>query len=436
MKVIGEIKKISVEKLARLKLNKKRKIKNVIKFSWIIEFYLEDEKKFNDEKNIFLAINQNGIIAIFSLIIFNNKTSLIKEEKEKSYELIKTEKIEGFKSIKVTKLRKLFKRKENDNYFIINSMNSNEFGKAYIINIKENDVVDVKERYKIEIIQEIKDVNGLYTSIEFTYKYKTYFLNFYNIFFLWKHNPETNQIEKNMIENQNQINDRDQTYNYGPLIYEESKKLFIIQCFAPKSIIEFYRLIEDNDNFTFDKIEKIIEFKKEENTLKNNNNYFIYKNKYLLLSSGKMENKTSGGIYIIDLDLFEKKYFHRFSECVSINSIIPTKISNTIIVSSIFNYKNFFFDKSAKQKEKNGKNNNFNNNKLYRRKLLSIEIKEEENSKISLNINKYLEGGQFYFINCQKLFLNSYFFTSIYKIYSLIKYLDDGKFIQYFQLNN
>ena len=435
LEVIGEIKKIAFEKLAKSIFNKKVKNTKAIKFSWIIEFYLEEEKKFIDDKNIFLAINQNGIIAIFSLIIFNNKTTLIKEEKEKSYELIKIEKISDFKAIKVTKLRKLLKVKENDNYFIINSMNSNEFGKAYIINIKENNTINIKERYKIEIIQEIKDVNGLYTSMEFTYGDENFLLNFYNIFYIWKHNSETSEIEKKIIENQNQINDRDQSYNYGPLIYEESRKLFIIQCFSPKSIIEFYKIIEEKDNFSFDKVDKIIEFEKEENTLKNNNNYYIYKNKYLLLSSGKMENSTSGGIYIIDLELFKKKSFHRFTQCVSINSIIPSKISNVIIVSSIFNYKKYWIDKSKKQKEKNGNNIKSNTKNVNRGKLLSIEIKEENNI-ITLNINKNIEGGQFYFINCQKLFLNSYFFTSIYKTNSLIKYLEDGKFIQYFQLNN
>ena len=96
--------------------------------------------------------------------------------------------------------------------------------------------------------------------MEFTYGDETFLLNFYNIFYIWSHNSETSEIEKNIIENQNQINDRDQSYNYGPLIYEESRKLFIIQCFAPKSIIEFYKLIEENDNFSFDKIEKIIYF--------------------------------------------------------------------------------------------------------------------------------------------------------------------------------
>ena len=133
LEVIGEIKKIAFEKLAKSMFNKKIKNTKSIKFSWIIEFYPEEEKKFIDDKNIFLAINEKGIIAIFSLIIFNNKTSLMKEEKEKSYELIKIEKISDLKAIKITKLRKLLKAKENDNYFIINSMNSNEFGKAYII---------------------------------------------------------------------------------------------------------------------------------------------------------------------------------------------------------------------------------------------------------------------------------------------------------------
>ena len=42
-------------------------------------------------------------------------------------------------------------------------MNSDQLGKALIINITENDNnINIKEKYEIKIVQSIKDVNGLY----------------------------------------------------------------------------------------------------------------------------------------------------------------------------------------------------------------------------------------------------------------------------------
>ena len=46
--------------------------------------------------------------------------------------------------------------------------------------------------------------------------------------------------------------------------------------------------------------------------------------------------------------------------------------------------------------------------------IISLEIKED-NKKILLDIKNYLDGEDFYFINCPKLFMDEYFFGSIYK---------------------
>ena len=397
------------------------------KFNWIIHFYLEEEIKSDDERNIFIATNLKGIISIFSIFFFKNQKTMSNKEKENTYEIIKTEKIDCSNLIKITKLKKLFKTKACDNYFIINSMNSPEFGQAVIINIIEKFDInsDIKEKYEIKIIQIIKEVNGLLTSIEFNYRENTYLINFYRNFYLWKYNSETNQIEK--YNKENQINDDNKTYNYGTLIYEASKKLFIIQCFLPKSIIEFYNLIEENDNFSFNKIDKIIEFKEGEDVLKNNINYFIYKNKYLLLCSGKNKNNLSSGIYLIDLEKFELLYIQRFPKYISINCIIPSNNNNMFIASSIFN--------SYVPKTRANDENKIKEKQIARGRLILVEIKED-NNKILLNIKKYIEGGPFYYINCQELFFDEYLFTSIYKNNSLIKLNKQGKFSQYFEINN
>ena len=424
------------DKFIKKYMKKREKGKKILKFSWIIEFYLDDEIKYKENKNIFLGINEKGIIAIFSIFFFNNQNSIITQEKESVYNLIRTKKIESFKLIRITKLKKLFKRKENDNYYILNSMNSDQLGKALIINITENDNnINIKEKYEIKIVQSIKDVNGLYSSLEFYYKGKVYLLNYYSSFYLWIYDYTKNEIKKS--KNENEIIDN-KNYNYGPLIYSENKNLFIIQCFAPKTFIEFYKLlsVENGDKFNFIKLDKIIEFKEEESTLKSNNNYYLYKDKYLLLGSGRRKNNSLGGIYIIDLERYEKIAFQTFQKCVSINSIVPTRFDNLLIVSSVFNYKKFFLDKMKKPKNRNDDKNNTRKIDLNRGRLISLEIKEEENNKISLKINSYKEGDTFYFINCQKLFFNEYFFTSIYKNNSLIKLLPDGRFNHYCILNN
>jgi len=264
--VIEKNKDNSFEKIMEKTHKEKKKGHNSYKFDWIIEFYFDEEIKSDCDKNIFIALSCWGDILIFSINLFknsiNNKLNS-NEGKKRPYEIIKIEKIDIFKPTRITKLKKLFKPKKNNNFFIINSRNSSKWGQAVIINVIENPDVDLKERYNIKIIQKIDDINGLFSSIEFYYKENTYLLNFYNNFYLWEYNSEINQIEKHIIEN-NIINN-DQIFNYGPLMFEENKKLFIIQCFSPYFIIEFYNLAEKNDEFSFQKIDKVIEFENEDN---------------------------------------------------------------------------------------------------------------------------------------------------------------------------
>jgi len=298
--------KLTYDMFIKKCMKEKEKGEKILKFSWIIEFYSEEEIKYKENRNIFIGINEKGIIAIFSIIFFNNENSIITKDEEKIYNLIRTKTIDSFKLIKITKLKKLINKKENDNYYLLNSMNSVEFGKALIINIIENDNnIDIKEKYEIKIIQYIKDVNGLYSSIEFYYKQDVFLLNYYNNFNLWIYNSANNKIEK--CNYKNEIEEYENIYNYGPLLYLEKRNLFIIQSFLPKSFIVFYQLvIEKDDKFNFTKIDKIIEFKEDESVIKSNNNFCFNKDKYLLLSSGKRKNKALAGIYIIDLENYEK----------------------------------------------------------------------------------------------------------------------------------
>ena len=69
------------------KCKKKNKNKNNnkdLKFYWIIEFYLEEEKKYEDDnKNVFISVSEKGIISIFKLNIFKSKNQLSNNEKKK-----------------------------------------------------------------------------------------------------------------------------------------------------------------------------------------------------------------------------------------------------------------------------------------------------------------------------------------------------------------
>ena len=429
--------KFIYDKLIKICRKKKMKEKKkILKFSWIIEFYLEEEIKYEENKNIFIGINEKGIIAIFSINFFNNENSILTEDKKSIYNLIRTKTIESTKLIKITKLKKLINKQENDNYYILNSMSSDEFGKAVIINITENDNnIGINEKYEIKIIQYINDTNGLYSSIEFFYKEKVFLLNYNNDFYLWTYDSEKNKIVK--LNYKNEIVDNEKSYSYGPLLYLDRKNLFIIQCFSNKSFIEFYNLIvEKDDKFNFIKIDKVVEFTEEESVLKSNNNFYFYKDKYLLLGSGKRKNNSLGGIYIIDLEKFKKIAFHTFPKCISINSLLPTKKNNLIIVSSVFNYKKFYLSKKKKPMKREENSYKSRTIDFNRGRLISLEINEEENNTISLQEFAHKEGSTFYFINCQKLFFDEYLFTSIYKNNSLIKLLSNGKFNHYCLINN
>ena len=116
-----------------------------------IRIYFENEANSNNEKIIFIAIDERGMIYIFS-IFMKNKQLTTSKKKEGIFEIIKTEKLNLIKPLRISKLRNLFKIKQNDNYFIINSMSSSENGKAIIINVKENNDT-IKERYTLRLFK-------------------------------------------------------------------------------------------------------------------------------------------------------------------------------------------------------------------------------------------------------------------------------------------
>ena len=156
-----------------------------------------------------------------------NKKLTTSKKKEGIFEIIKTEKLNSIKPLRISKLRNLFKIKQNDNYFIINSCLLPKMVKLYTWDYSRN-----------------------------------------NTFSIWDYNSSSNQIEKKIKENE--IVDNSQIVSY--------------------------------EEFNSTKIDKYIEFKLDESFIKNNNNYFVYKKKYLLLCSGHKKSDSPSGIYIIDLE--------------------------------------------------------------------------------------------------------------------------------------
>ena len=63
--------------------------------------------------------------------------------------------------------------------------------------IIQNKKIDI-----FEIVQTIKDINRLYSSYEISFKGKNYLLDFYKVFYIWKLNPEKNQLEYEIIGNE------------------------------------------------------------------------------------------------------------------------------------------------------------------------------------------------------------------------------------------
>ena len=75
------MKKVCQKKVKRK--NKNKKNNKDLKFYWIIEFYLEEEKKYEDDnKNVFISVNEKGIISIFKLNFFKSKNQLSNNEKK------------------------------------------------------------------------------------------------------------------------------------------------------------------------------------------------------------------------------------------------------------------------------------------------------------------------------------------------------------------
>ena len=381
--------------------NKNKYKKN--KLNWIIPFYFKEEIKDDLDKNIFIAISFEGNVFLYLL-------------NSNGYKLINMKKIEGLNTlVKLTKLRNIMKSDKINNYFLISSI---IFDTALIINVLEESDKNLDERFKINIFQKIKIEGGLYSSIEIDHKGKNYLLNYHKTFDLWLFNENKNQIEsKEIMVNETKSEDNfDKKRIYGPLIQGKiNKNLIITQMKTPVNLIEVY-LIDEIDGKICLNQKSFTRLDKKDNYFAiHNNNYHLYKDRYLLLAAiDNKLTKKNGGIYLFDIEKNQTINFFKFKNVTSVNCIIK-KNDNTLICSSDIKILSPQIS--------------FNEGGLFILKII------EDNNQINLVMsengifegkNKYLQCGDFLFEN--------YFTSSSMTNNAIIKINENNLFLHYYNI--
>ena len=318
--------------------NRKTKKKKKFKLRWMIPFYYKEEIKNDLEKNIFIAISSDGNVLIY---LFNDVSKIYPNEKA-LYKLIKKINIDNnCNQFKIMKLKNIFtclQLNRKNNYFLISSFLQD---KAIIINLKEKYETTLEERYQYEMSQTIKFERRLYSSIEIEFNEHNYLLNYHKIFTLGIYNENKNEIEfkdinVKMISKNEDLSDKKNVY--GPLIQGNiNKNLIIAMTIIPKQKIDVYEIDKSNKDLSL--IHKgSINFNKEDNYISiQNNNYFLYKDKYLLLAS--IENtitQKKGGIYIFDIENFSCINIFQNSKVASFRCILG--INDNTLICSMDNY--------------------------------------------------------------------------------------------------
>ena len=356
------------------------KNKKKCKLRWMIPFYYKEEIKNDLDKNIYIAINSDGNILIYLL----NDVYKIYPNEKALYKLIKKVTIDNkFNQFKIMKLKNIFTCLQLDgknNYFLISSFLSfpKDKDKAIIINIKEKFGTTLEERYQYEMNQTIIFERSLYSSIEIEFNEQNYLLNYHKNFTLGIYNENKNDLEfkdinVKMISKNDDSSDKKPVYVYGPLIQGNiNKNLIIALTINPIQKIEVYEIDKLNKDFSL--IHKgSIYFKKEDNYISvQNNNYFLYKDKYLLFASVEnTKTKKKGCIYIFDIEklrcinVFQNKRVASFRCILGLND-------NTLICSM----------------------DNYTSKQYFKTGAVALLYAEEKNNNLVLKIRekKFFEG--------------------------------------------
>jgi len=395
-----------------------------IKTCCLINFYSEKEVNNIIDKNIFIGINKDGYVYI---LLFNIAFNAIPNEKSQ-YILVKNKKLVEIKEpkriVKINvKSNNIFNNIKN-NYFLISSYKENI---ALITNVKEKLNNNLEDKYEIIVNTKIEFERGLYSSIEIEYNGLYYLLNYHKNFSLWFYDEKNNKVEhKEMTVIKLKCEEKlKKKYIFGPLIQNKNKNLIISQIIFPIQRIEVYEL---KDNLILNQKGYISLDDKTNYISRENNNYFLYKDKYLLLSSfkskinkynkyaNKMEKKIiNGGIYIFDIEKFICVSHIKYDDILTVNCLMGVN-DNTLICSSTIVY-----NKYNKQSFRNGK-------------LILLNI-DEKNNELSLNrkeTNSLI--GNCKYINCDKFIFDSYFLCSSEDSNGIIQLNEKNEFKHYFNI--
>ena len=259
-----------------------------------IEFHSKTQiSNDKNKKNIFISINSNSYIAIFS---FNFKNIQKPLKNKEFYIIINIKKVNLYLPRSIKRLDQCYNysNNTNKNYFLISLPYKNQ---AIIINISND--------YKsIETVETIKYSKGLMYSIELKHYDKYYLIDCSDHFYLWYYDNAKMKLENKKIypENKKKIMNNNEIYRI--LHYLETKNIFIILKTLSKQFLEFYKIDEKSEEF------KIIFLKSiKTNICLSNffNNSCVINDKYLIIGIDREYEmkKDKGYLYIISLDTFE-----------------------------------------------------------------------------------------------------------------------------------
>ena len=411
----------NAKKLINFKENKKedkkflRLRKQKIRIKWIIHLYYQDEIKNDIDKNIFISISSNEYVCIF---LFNIEFLTLNNEQSQYIRLLekKINKIQNYDDI--LKIKRCYKRKDvqENHYFLISSFIEE---KALIIEVSEKSENPLEQRYQIKEIQLINIERGLYSSIEIEYKGKYYLLNYHKSFDIWYYNEIENKFVSKEIKVSDYISDKNLGNKslYGPLIQSKNKKLIIALVVFPIQRIEIYNF-DESDNFICLKFIGFISLEKDDDFISPfNNDYFLYKDRYLLLTSNvNTKKRKKGGIYIFDLTIKKKINIIEYNDINKFNCLFGLN-SNTIICSTeLIPIK---------------KTNNLSNKEGG---LILISLEEKDGIIILKRIENKTYRGNCNFITCKDFIFKSYFICSSLNENSIFQLKDNNEFAHYFNI--
>ena len=390
--------------------------KKKIRIKWITHLYYKDEIINDINKNIFITIGSHGYIAIF---LFNIAFRTLTYEKFQ-YKKLLEKRIDKIKLLdNILNIKKCYDKKDiqENHYFLISSIVEE---KALIIKVSEKAENPLEERYKMEEIEIIDFERGLYSSIEIEYKGNYYLLNYHKVFDLWYYNEIKNKFDRKEIKVLNYIPDDTlgKKSQYGPLIHIKNKNLIIALVTFPIQRIEVYSF-DEIDKFICLKFLKFLKLEKSDNFINPcNNDYFVYKDRYLLLASEVNKNiRNKGGIYLFDLDNLTNFNLIEFNDINNFNCLLG--INNDTMICSIELVHN------------NMKKNIYNKDGG----LILLKIEEKDNKIFLRRIENKIYQGKCNFITYKDFVYESYFICSSFKDNGVFRLNENNEFVHYFNIS-